>query len=114
MSKPDLTLLPWSSVEEVARAFASKNGREYEPDDWRDRKTRRDHIAAALRHISAEMQGQEHDIDTTLRHLAHAAARLLMALDPCYENRPEPSPVYRTESLPSPAPELEPSRHTTP
>ncbi len=81
-----LHLLPCDSLAEVAHAMDSKHdGTDYEPGDWRERKSYEDHIKAALRHLYAEFDGEARAPDTGHRHIAHAAARLLMALDPCYQ-----------------------------
>ena len=78
--KPDYTLLPWDSVEQVVRVL-DYGAKKYARDNWRyvdDASTR--YMAAAMRHLSAYMQGQEFDPETGINHLAHACCSLLFVL----------------------------------
>jgi hypothetical protein len=51
----------------------------YPPGNWRNVSSD-DHLAAALRHIERHRAGQTRDPESHAPHLAHAAARVLLAL----------------------------------
>lgn len=79
--KPQWNLLPWLAVEEVVKVLTF-GAKKYAPDNWRrvaDARNR--YSAAALRHISAFMRGEEQDPETGLHHLAHATCCLLFLLE---------------------------------
>ncbi|MBN8431835.1 hypothetical protein JF535_13335 [Microbulbifer salipaludis] len=79
--KPQWNLLPWHGVEEVVEVLTF-GAKKYAPDNWRHvTDARGRYSAAALRHISAFMQGQERDEETDLHHLAHATCCLLFLLE---------------------------------
>lgn len=77
----DLLLMP--SLREVALAMEQGNrqpGRG--PFNWRRARVREhEMIAGALRHILRSQTGQKRDPQSRQRHLAHAVARLLIAMD---------------------------------
>ena len=82
--KLQLTLLPWDALSEVCLVF--QNGAaKYAPNDWaKPDNGGGDHLDAALRHIAAHLSNEKIDDASKggsgLRHLSHAAARLLMAI----------------------------------
>ena len=76
--KPDPTVIPPRALLEVALAIQTgdvKHGAE-----TRLGGNPRRHLAGALRHALAYLDGREFDDESGLHHLAHAAARLLLAL----------------------------------
>ncbi len=82
--KPSYTLLPWDVLEEVSQVFAV-GAEKYAPNDWAKADNGGgDHLEAALRHIVAHMKGDVFDDPALggsgLRHLSHAAARVLMCI----------------------------------
>ena len=52
----------------------------YPKDDWRDM-DQDTHVDAALRHMIEQQTGTELDDESGLHHLAHAASRMLMAIE---------------------------------
>ena len=82
--KPSYTLLPWDVLDEVSQVFAV-GAEKYAPNDWaKPDNGGGDHLEAALRHIVAHMRGDVFDDPALggsgLRHLSHAAARVLMCI----------------------------------
>lgn len=79
--KPQMYLLPPRAILEVGKVLtfgASKYG----PKNWRlvdDLQSR--YTSACLRHIFAEMSGEELDSETSMSHLAHAICCLLFKLE---------------------------------
>lgn len=79
-AKPNLALLPFNALAEVAGVFGF-GAVKYAPGDWvNDNNGGGDHVAAALRHIGAHCDGEKLDDESGETHLAHASARLLMAI----------------------------------
>lgn len=79
--KPQWNLLPWVALAEVVEVLTF-GAVKYAPENWRhvaDPINR--YSAAALRHISAFMRGEERDPETGLHHLAHATCCLLFLLE---------------------------------
>jgi hypothetical protein len=79
-AKPDYTLLPWGAVEEVVKVL-DFGARKYARDNWKhvdSAETR--YLAAAFRHLSAYAQGEKHDPETGLNHMAHAACCVLFIM----------------------------------
>lgn len=77
--KLPLDLLPFGALEEVAKVLAF-GASKYGPNNWQNVKPKRRYLAAALRHLSAVIRGQEIDPESGLPHLAHAAACVLFLL----------------------------------
>jgi hypothetical protein len=76
-----MDLLPFDVVDGVAEVFTY--GEAKYPDingkaNWKHGLPASAHIAAALRHISAIMQGEMMDDESGLLHSCHAIARLMM------------------------------------
>lgn len=79
--KPQMYLLPPRALLEVGRVLTF-GATKYAPDNWRkvpDLQNR--YTSAALRHIFAEMSGEEFDKETDLFHEAHAICCLLFKLE---------------------------------
>jgi hypothetical protein len=98
--KPDLSVIPPISILHLATAMM--NGAEkYGPFNWREKNiSTRPYVAAALRHLFAFLDGEDHSADTTeagapVHHLAHVMACCAILLDAqsvgqLNENRPAP------------------------
>lgn len=86
--KPMMDLLPFGALEDVARAYQSGIEKGYEPWQWRNGSLwRGKQMAAALRHISEWMRGNDEDVESGLNPLAHAVSRLLVLLDWAKDDR---------------------------
>lgn len=72
------TLLPWGALKDVVGAF-ELGAAKYAVGDWVNH-PQMDHIDAAFRHLTAWLQHEPSDPESGLSHLAHAGARVLMAL----------------------------------
>lgn len=81
--KPPLHLLMMNCLDEVAAALLhglKKPGRG--AFNWQEQQVLEvDMIGGALRHIKAHATGKRFDGKSRRRHLAHAVARLLIAMD---------------------------------
>lgn len=80
--KPSLSLLPWAALPEVAEVMQSgvaKHG----AHGWREpgKHTTAEYVDKVLRHLAAHLGGVKLDAESGKRHLAHAAADLLIALE---------------------------------
>lgn len=85
MSKARMSLLPWHALVQVA-AILEMGGKKYNDPDgllWRKVTTESDNIDAAIRHLAQVCHPGlgEFDDESGLLALAHAACRLLMALE---------------------------------
>ncbi|MEW5250590.1 dATP/dGTP diphosphohydrolase domain-containing protein [Microbulbifer sp. 2201CG32-9] len=89
--KPRWELLPWNGMEEVVQVL-TYGAEKYAPDNWRQVPNYQSrYTAAALRHISAYMRGEEQDQETGRHHLAHATCCLLFLLElDCNPAQPVP------------------------
>lgn len=77
--KRRFTLLPWSVVGEVVDVLEF-GARKYAVDNWKkvpDAETR--YVNAALRHVTAVIEGEKFDPESGLPHLAHAICSLMFA-----------------------------------
>lgn len=77
--KPDLSLLPFKALEDVARVMmfgAAKYGR----SNWKKGFDEHRLISAALRHLGAHTEGEAIDSESGQAHLAHAACNLLFLI----------------------------------
>lgn len=82
-AKTRFSELPWDVVDEVCRVFMHGTDK-YGAGNWHHQDNGGgDHVDAALRHIRDHLGGEACDAGeggSGLRHLAHATARLMMAL----------------------------------
>ena len=70
-------LLPPKTVEDVVKVL-TLGAEKYAPDNWKYVRPFNDrYYAAAMRHIQAWRQGEDHDPETGLPHLAHALCCLV-------------------------------------
>jgi len=81
-SKPSLSLLPWAALPEVAEVMQSgvaKHG----AYGWREpgKHSQGAYLDKVLRHLASHLGGTKLDAESGKRHLAHAAADLLIALE---------------------------------
>lgn len=77
--KVKLDLLPFDSLEEVAKVFTF-GANKYGDRNWELGFNYGRIIASTLRHIFAFCRGEDLDPETGLRHLAHAACNVLFLL----------------------------------
>lgn len=77
--KPDYSLLPFGPLDDIV-ATMTYGAAKYDRDNWKYVEGHR-YQAAALRHISAYMQGDIHDDETGIHHLAHACANLIFIME---------------------------------
>jgi len=77
--KPDLSLIPYEALEEVARAlmFGEKT---YGRWNWKKGMKFSRLISATMRHIGQFNKGEDNASDTNLSHLAHAICNLMFML----------------------------------
>lgn len=82
VNKPRPALLPAEGLLAMARVMAY-GAEKHGVRDWETnpKRTREDHLDAALRHILKYMAGTARDEETMESHLVHAATRLLMAYE---------------------------------
>lgn len=97
-TKPPLTCLPLPPLFEVgvvAKLGAEKYGRH----NWRDIPVRASaYIDAAFRHLAQWWEGEDFDAESSMSHLAHAVASLLILRDAqmcgtCEDDRPLGGPM---------------------
>ncbi len=73
-------LVPWAALDEVVRVLGH-GARKYGDENWRRVKRLEDRYpAAALRHLSAYLQGETNDRESGMNHLAHAVCSLMFVL----------------------------------
>lgn len=76
--KPRWDLMPMRVLDEVASVLTF-GAVKYGPYDWQSVPNAKDrYLAAALRHISAHMQGETVDQESGYPHLAHAITSLMI------------------------------------
>lgn len=73
-------LLPWKAAAKVVEVLEF-GAKKYGPNNWQSLENGVERYnEAAIRHISARMQGEKSDPETGLPHLAHAGCCILFAL----------------------------------
>lgn len=77
--KPRVDLFPWPAVGPVTRVLEF-GAKKYAAHNWRQGFTRTRLLAAALRHILADLEGETFDPESGLPHLDHAACMILFAV----------------------------------
>lgn len=75
--KPDLTLIPKDALWGMAAAL-SFGAKKYGRHNFRQGIAYSRMAAAAMRHITAYMEGESNDIESNLSHLDHALASIAM------------------------------------
>ena len=73
--KPDYSLVPFAALDEVVKVL-TYGAKKYDRFNW-EKVERHRYEAAALRHISAYMQGEKYDPETGINHMAHAVCSLM-------------------------------------
>lgn len=82
--KPRLSLVPRSLLVAVAKVIwlsSKEGGGKYPMHNWRKGLSWRDTADSALRHIYAWLEGEDHDVETGLPHLYHAACNLAFLIE---------------------------------
>ena len=74
--KPPMGLLPWPALWDVARVLAF-GAKKYAAHNWKKGMDWSRMYDAALRHLSAFIEGENDDPESGLPHLAHANCCLL-------------------------------------
>lgn len=79
-AKPPLAHLPWGALDEVA--MVQSYGHQKYGDFYNYKKGMEvsRNISCAIRHLRAYMNGEDNDPESARPHLAHAACRILFAL----------------------------------
>lgn len=100
-SKPEaMALLPWDALLQVAKVYGF-GAEKYEPNNWRRGYDWSLSFSAMQRHLAAFWNGQEHDEESGLPHLAHAAfhvfALLVFQEGEKYQAMDDRPPVYTAE-----------------
>jgi hypothetical protein len=73
-------LLPWRAVQQIVQVLQFGAGK-YGPNNWQGLDGFEDrYFAATLRHLVAWREGEAHDQESGLHHLAHAACNLVFLL----------------------------------
>lgn len=85
--KDRLDLLPYAGLASAAKAFEYGMG-QYGHNNYRNAKSYRPFLAASIRHIMKELDGETVDKDSGLNHICHALACLLMAEDIKSQGKP--------------------------
>ena len=79
--KPRMGLLPPHALLEVSKVLTF-GAQKYAPDNWKFVENGPERYRdAALRHITATMQGEVYDPESGLHHLAHAICCLMFIID---------------------------------
>lgn len=86
-SKPPMDLLPYESLEEVAKVLAF-GAKKYDRGNWANGIELSRLISAALRHIGQFNSGEDFDNESDTIHLANACCNLLFAIW-MFKNRPD-------------------------
>lgn len=76
--KAPLHLVDRLATENLARVLGF-GAKKYEPNNWRKGISRTRLLAAAMRHIMADLDGEEMDPESGLPHIDHAACCLMFA-----------------------------------
>ncbi len=81
LAKPSLAAIPPTALIHLANAMAD-GVKKYGRMNWRDKKiTASTYYDAAMRHLLAWYDGEDHARDSGAHHLAHAMACCMIALD---------------------------------
>lgn len=79
-SKTRWSLLPWSSLREIAKVF-TYGARKYSDSNYlRVQNARQRYFDACHRHLDAWWDGEELDQESGLHHLAHLASNAIILL----------------------------------
>jgi hypothetical protein len=95
MKKPDMSVVPPSSILHLASAMMD-GANKYGPFNWRGNKVlARIYVAAAMRHLMQYLDGEDVDPTSGVHHLGHAMACCAILLDAretgnLADNRPTP------------------------
>ena len=81
-NKPRFSLVPLKALQEVIGVL-EHGAQKYGVNNWQNVDDRTRYVDAIARHLMAYASGEQHDQETDLHHLAHAACSclFLIALD---------------------------------
>ena len=79
-TKPDLSLVPRSALEGMAKAFMVGE-KKYGRNNFKQGMASHRYVAAAMRHITAWNDGEDLDPETGNHHMWHALASIAMLLE---------------------------------
>ena len=77
--KVDLTLLPFESLEAIAKVMMF-GAEKYERDNWKKCEDSNRYMQAMLRHLSEIQKGNDIDEETGLSHMSHVGCNVLFLL----------------------------------
>ncbi len=77
VGKPDLSIIPLSTLEGEARVW-EYGAKKYSRDNWKKGMQWSVPFASLMRHLAAWQSGEDLDEETKLSHLAHAMCNLRM------------------------------------
>jgi hypothetical protein len=97
--KPPLGLLPWRALVEVAEVL-DHGAKKYTRHNWRGGFQYSRLYDAALRHLTAFIEGQDNDEETGISHLAHLSCCTLFLLTQVLEQKPGLDDRYKPPSPP--------------
>ena len=86
--KPQLSIIPPAAMEAIAKVFMF-GAKKYTRDNFRGGFARTRLLDATLRHIYADLDGEDLDPESGLPHLWHAACSLCMLITNISEGRSE-------------------------
>ncbi len=80
--KPQLSLVYYSFLKEVANVRRFGNDKYIDPENWRhvDNKEKR-YLDACLRHVFSYISGEKNDPESGFNHLAHAACCIMFLIE---------------------------------
>lgn len=84
--KPPLAHLPWAALREVALVQAYGHSKYGDFYNYKKGMEISRNLSCAIRHITDYMAGKDLDDESKRHHLAHAACRVLFALQNIYDN----------------------------
>ena len=79
MGKPDLSLLPYEALEEVAKVLMF-GANKYGKNQWRGGFDYTRLISAAMRHMHQLNNGEDVDAESGISHAAHVIANMMFLL----------------------------------
>lgn len=85
--KAPMDLLPYESLEELAKVLAAGE-KKYGTANWTAGIEMRRLLSAAMRHLGQFNAGEDYDEETETLHIANAAVNLLFAIW-MFKNKPE-------------------------
>ena len=78
--KPRYSLVPPKALEGVAKVLTF-GAKKYEANSWQLMEDTSRYMDALMRHIEAVRQGETHDTDSGLQHMAHVATNAMFLFE---------------------------------